>query len=74
MNAPITPDEVRCIFNQIDKNRNGFVTPRELRAFFRKHDAKFDRREIKEFISRLDGDGDGQISLQELTKGITGRY
>ncbi|CAH8651584.1 unnamed protein product [Heterobilharzia americana] len=61
MDAPITSDEVRLIFSQIDKNHNG-------------HDAKFDRREIKEFVSRLDGDGDGQISLQELTRGLTGRY
>ncbi|CAH8651571.1 unnamed protein product [Heterobilharzia americana] len=74
MDAPITSDEVRLIFSQIDKNHNGFVTPRELKSFFRRHDAKFDRREIKEFVSRLDGDGDGQISLQELTRGLTGRY
>ncbi|VDP26366.1 unnamed protein product [Schistosoma margrebowiei] len=68
------PDEVRCIFNEIDKNHNGFVTNRELSSYFRKHHAKFNRNEVKGFICKLDSDGDGQISLPELTRALTGRY
>ncbi|KAH9590551.1 hypothetical protein MS3_00003189 [Schistosoma haematobium] len=68
------PEEVRCIFNDIDKNHNGFVTNRELSSYFRRHHAKFNRNEVKSFICKLDSDGDGQISLPELTRALTGRY
>ncbi|KAA3672969.1 uncharacterized protein DEA37_0008750 [Paragonimus westermani] len=57
----------------IDKNRNGKISRRELQTFFRKNDCKYKSKEVKEYIRRVDHDGDRQISLMELKQALCTR-
>ncbi|KAH7935963.1 calmodulin-A [Rhipicephalus sanguineus] len=67
-----TAEEIRVIFQFIDRHGNGFLTSDELRLFF----AAFDKEgltdeEIEEFIREADTDGDGKISYDEFVALMT---
>ncbi|KAF5400968.1 hypothetical protein PHET_05905 [Paragonimus heterotremus] len=62
--------EIEEIFYLIDKNKNGKISRRELQSFFKKNDCKYKSKEVKEYIRRIDQDGDGSISLMELKQAL----
>ncbi|KAF7258497.1 hypothetical protein EG68_04167 [Paragonimus skrjabini miyazakii] len=62
--------EIEEIFYLIDKNKNGKISRRELQSFFKKNDCKYKSKEVKEYIKRIDQDGDGSISLMELKQAL----
>ncbi|GAA57935.1 calmodulin-4, partial [Clonorchis sinensis] len=63
-------EEIEEIFRQIDKNKNGKIDKRELQAFFKKHDRKFTAKQVTDYIKKWDGDNDGQLTLEDLKKGL----
>ncbi|XP_018654220.1 putative calmodulin [Schistosoma mansoni] len=71
MDRQLTEQEMRTIFDHMDRNHNGYVTAKELKYFLRLHDARVTNREVKEFIRKLDESGDGQISLHEFMKAFS---
>ncbi|CAH8572108.1 unnamed protein product [Schistosoma turkestanicum] len=70
MDRQLTEQELRTMFDHMDKNHNGYVTAKELKSYLKAHDAKVTNKEVKEFIRKLDESGDGQISLHEFMKGL----
>ena len=54
-------------FNEIDKNQSGYLDRREIATLARKQGSRFGDliKNVDDFISTLDIDGDGKISLDE---------
>ncbi|KAH8865637.1 hypothetical protein KSF78_0003233 [Schistosoma japonicum] len=50
--------EVKEMFCMIDRKQRGKINHRQLRAFLKKHDAKFSRKSVKNYIKSIDSDGD----------------
>ncbi|KAH8865645.1 calmodulin [Schistosoma japonicum] len=65
---------MRTMFDHMDKNHNGYVTPKELKCYLRANNIKVTNKEVKEFFNRYDESGDGQISLHEFIKGLSKSY
>ena len=55
-------------FNNIDVDRNGEISMREMRRFLKKQG--MDSKSIKALIKKLDANGDGRISREEFTAGF----
>ncbi|CAL8100011.1 unnamed protein product [Calicophoron daubneyi] len=66
-------DEITKLFCMIDKDKNGYITRRELSKFFKAHECKFNSREVKAYIKSVDQNGDGKISLDELKQALRGK-
>ncbi|KAH8865639.1 hypothetical protein KSF78_0003233 [Schistosoma japonicum] len=63
--------EVKEMFCMIDRKQRGKINHRQLRAFLKKHDAKFSRKSVKNYIKSIDSDGDGKVTLDDLTRALT---
>lgn len=63
--------EIRTMFDHMDKNHNGYVTAKELRYYLKVHDARVTNKEVKDFIRKIDESGDGQLSLHEFMKAFS---
>ncbi|THD27918.1 hypothetical protein D915_001187 [Fasciola hepatica] len=59
-------ETIEKIFQNIDKDGNGRIHPRELQYFFKKHQLNMTINEVKQYMKRFDVNGDGLISLEEL--------
>ncbi|XP_037526330.1 calmodulin-like [Rhipicephalus sanguineus] len=67
-----TAEEIRVIFQLIDRHGNGFLTLDELRRFFAAFDEEgLTDEEIEEFTREADTDGDGKISYDEFVALMT---
>jgi len=58
-------DEARSIFNMMDSDKNGALTPSELS--YQLSDLGFPEKEIEGLFMRMDLNGDGKIELKEFT-------
>ena len=64
------------VFQDADKNKNGFLTKSEIRKYFKKHPEEKNRilgSEFKwnEFFTNMDENGDNQFDLNEFTNFVT---
>ena len=64
------------VFQEADKNKNGFLTKSELRKYFKTHPEEKNRilgSEFKwnEFFTNMDENGDNQFDLNEFTNFVT---
>jgi len=66
--SAVTEDDIERIFNEIDSDGNGFLTPREAKKAHKKLSERFqiDRYQIDEWVKECDFDQDGKISLEEF--------
>ncbi|TNN06206.1 putative calmodulin [Schistosoma japonicum] len=42
---------MRTMFDHMDKNHNGYVTPKELKCYLRANNIKVTNKEVKEFFN-----------------------
>lgn len=59
-------NEARCIFNMMDSNKDGTLSPAELS--YQLSDLGFPENEIEKLFLRMDVNGNGKIELQEFEK------
>ncbi|KAH8865653.1 EF hand protein [Schistosoma japonicum] len=64
--------EIGEIFGKLDKNHNGLVSQKELKAFLKHNSVKYENKEIREFVAKIDDNNDGQISMDEMIKALSG--
>ncbi|XP_018654221.1 hypothetical protein Smp_032980 [Schistosoma mansoni] len=64
--------DITELFGKLDKNHNGLVSQKEIKAYLRSNSTKYNCKEVKEFVGKIDDNSDGQISLEELTKALSG--
>ena len=61
-NKVLKKEKIQMVFNFFDESRDGNLTISELKTFF----PKISEKDWKEFISEIDQNGDGDISLEEF--------
>ncbi|TPP56847.1 hypothetical protein FGIG_03416 [Fasciola gigantica] len=64
---PLRDEEIATIFRAMDNDRNGKVDLKELHKFLKEHGQHRKRKLLKQYIKDIDLDGDGKITLWELT-------
>ena len=57
-------------FAEIDDWNYGFIDPKNLKVFMRKHGVIMDMMDIMAIIRRMDLDGDARISKEEFIQGM----
>lgn len=65
--------EIARAFSRFDKDNSGFLDVRELAAAIKVFINGVDDKQVVELVRRYDIDGDGQISLPELTRMLVSR-
>ncbi|KAA0199880.1 hypothetical protein FBUS_02715, partial [Fasciolopsis buskii] len=61
-------EAIEKLFHHIDKDGNGSIHPRELQHFFKKHNLYMTINEVRQYMKRIDQNGDGEISLEEMKR------
>ena len=64
--------KARQVFQDADKNKNGFLTKSEIRKYFKKHPAEKNRIlgsdfQWNEFFTNMDKNGDNKFDVNEFT-------
>ena len=59
-------DEMKKAFRHFDKDRNGFISPDELRKALMRMKVQLSKIEFLLMLNRVDTDRDGQISFKEF--------
>ena len=57
---------IRRAFRVLDKDCNGYITPRELREWVQKLGEKLTPKEANDLVNEADANGDGKISIDEF--------
>ena len=57
---------IRNAFRVLDKDCNGYITPRELREWVYKLGEKLTQKEANDLVKEADANGDGKISIDEF--------
>ena len=57
-------------FAEIDDWNYGYIDPKNLKVFMRKHGILMDENDIMAIIRRMDLDGDARISKEEFIQGM----
>ncbi|CAH8643991.1 unnamed protein product [Schistosoma margrebowiei] len=70
--SPMSIADISDLFGKLDKNHNGLVSQKEIKAYLKSNSTKYNNKEVREFVSKIDDNSDGQISLEELTKALSG--
>eukprot|EP00054_Salpingoeca_dolichothecata_P006780 m.39819 g.39819 ORF g.39819 m.39819 type:complete len:148 (-) comp16668_c0_seq3:68-511(-) len=68
---PTSKEDLQTAFNAFDKDKNGVITPSELRSVLTNLDQNLSNDEIDSLVSQLDTDGDGQIDYKEFVAHMT---
>lgn len=63
--------EVKEMFCMIDKKQRGRITCKQLRRFLRRHDAKFSKKSVRNYVKSIDSDGDGKLTLDDFIRALT---
>ncbi|CAF0816298.1 unnamed protein product [Didymodactylos carnosus] len=61
-------DEIRQSFAEFDINRNGYITPQEMKESLRRAGIQFEDGEVDRVISNMDLNKDGLVSYNEYLK------
>mmetsp|Transcript_761 Transcript_761/g.2251 ORF Transcript_761/g.2251 Transcript_761/m.2251 type:complete len:782 (-) Transcript_761:151-2496(-) len=61
-------DELKAVFNSLDKDGDGSITTMELRGCVTKLDPSCDEKSLVEMMTVADTDGDGKVSLEEFAR------
>ena len=79
--AQLRPDQVQEIttaFTEFDCNRNGFITPAEMKECLRRSNIQFQDAEVDRVMANMDLNRDGSVSYDEYMKFMarvyTGQY
>merc|ERR1711934_318573 len=69
----------RHVFQDADKNKNGFLTKSEIRKYFKKHPAEKNHIlgsdfQWNEFFTDMDKDGDKKFDVNEFADFVTGSF
>lgn len=60
-------EDIKETFSVFDKNRDGFVTAREISEILSKFECPLPMNEIEDMIKSVDLDGDGMLSFEEFS-------
>lgn len=60
--------EMRDAFSALDRNKNGYISPNDLRHLLYCMGENYSLEEIKELLQEIDQDGDGFINYQEFLR------
>jgi hypothetical protein len=69
--AQLKPDQVQEIttaFMEFDGNRNGFITPSEMKECLRRSNIQFQDAEVDRVMANMDLNHDGSVSYDEYMK------
>lgn len=66
-----TEMQLRAAFKVFDKNKDGFISARELRDIMMNLGEKMTDDEVEDMIAEADIDGDGQIDYEEFIAMVT---
>ena len=61
-------EEIKKIFNQFDKNKNGYIDKNELSSLAIALNDPLSPAELQDFFKNLDKDKSGKISWEEFIK------
>ena len=59
-------NEVREMFNVIDRDKSGRISFKEMRFFFRVSDKGISDEKIEDMFKKMDASNDGEISFEEF--------
>ena len=59
--APLNDDELTKVFNEIDDDGNGYITPREAKKAFRKLAEKFNINRVISFSYKSDSNAQNNL-------------
>ncbi|VDP66455.1 unnamed protein product [Echinostoma caproni] len=62
--------DIELVFRMIDRNNSGKINYRELRKFCKQYHSQWSKKEVKALLAKIDVDGDGKITLNELKAAI----
>ena len=65
--AKKSKDEVKAVFDDIDRDRSGYIDSGELEQCCKTLGVEMSPSELADALKRLDTNGDGKISLEEFT-------
>ena len=60
--------EMRDAFSALDRNKNGYISPNDLRHLLYCMGENYSLEEINELLQEIDQDGDGFINYQEFLR------
>jgi Ca2+-binding EF-hand superfamily protein len=69
--SKLKPDQLQEIitaFQDFDDNRNGSISPQEMKECLRRSKIPTEDAEINQVISNMDSDNDGHVSFEEYLK------
>ncbi|XP_018672651.2 uncharacterized protein LOC100177996 isoform X1 [Ciona intestinalis] len=67
----VSDEEVKLIFNQFDKDGDGFISPNELRELLSQLGDNVTDQDLEDMMLVADQDGDGRVSLTEFIQVMT---
>ena len=67
-------EEYTRMFNSIDKDGNGYITPEELKQDWIEKGVYLSDRSIDALIKKFDMDGDSNITIDEYLNALVLRY
>lgn len=73
MGDQINEEEILEAFMKLDRDGNGWLSPKELRKALKSQSSKLSKDEVKEIIASVDKDGDGRISIEEFYNLVVGK-
>ena len=69
MSITLSEQEIECIkniFNQFDKNKNGYIEKKELQTLVIALNNPLSSAELMDFLKAIDKDNSGQITWEEF--------